>query len=310
MKKFLFLFIFLILLGSVNAVNPIITVELPNYFTTTMTSNTWYYKNVDLSDYEHYKLSTFSVILTADYQSDSEIMVKVGNTMCSPNVWTTPNVQSLNYKSVFDCSNAFSETIEGDVVIGYKVSNGANNMKPQIELSYFAPPETSFDVLGTYYEVGDTAKIIAQLSTDGVAINNASCFVSIYHPDNTVHIRNTFMTNVPNSDGLYTYDMPVENWVGVYPVSVVCDFITKELLFNSINTTFNLGDSDSVLSNIDLDDELYYIINTSIEDELVDRIDVDIEFDMDDYVFAEDSKIFLNWQGYTDLIGEEIESIN
>ena len=301
--SFLFL---LVITPQIYAVEPIITVDLPNYFTTSMTPDSWYYKNVDLSEYYHMDLSSFEVSLTADYPAISEITVKVGNVLCRPNIWTTPNTTSLNYKATFDCTNYFSDgTINNNlVVIAYKVDNGASNMKPRIKLSYYQEPETNFNVLGTYYEVGDNAKVIAQLSQDGEAVNNATCFASIYHPDNTPHVRNTFMENIDNSDGLYVYEMIIprteehlENPVGVWAVSVVCDYITNNIDYYPSSQNVVLGSVENEGSSIFYEDGNYTII-TSDQTTSNDRVEMYINFT--NITIDDASNLFVEWKGYTD----------
>jgi hypothetical protein len=161
----------------------------------------------------------------------------------------------------------------------------------------------TLNVLGTYYEVGDTAKAIAQISIDGQPINDAECFVSIYHPDDTTHIRNSRMKNIPNSDGLYVYDMEIpddDESVGVWPVAVVCDFATESVTYYPMDAVYNWGTSSGNPTALWYDDEDYSHLVTEW-DGLQDRIDVEIEYYNMSQDITQASRMFFEWQGYTDF---------
>ena len=169
------------------------------------------------------------------------------------------------------------------------------------------PP--TLDVLGTYYEVGDLAKVIAQISVDGAAINDASCFASIYHPDNTVHIRHTRMHHIDNSDGLYVYDTFIptveqndgKEVVGVWPLSVVCDFDTVEAPYYPMNIVYNAGVSDGGPgTDYWYDDDVYSLLQTEFINSTTDEIDIDIYFyNVTDPLGSQALRFFIEWQGYT-----------
>lgn len=176
------------------------------------------------------------------------------------------------------------------------------------------PP--TIDVLGTYYEVGDTAKVIAQLSSQGIAINDATCFVSIYHPDDTIHIRNTVMSNVPDSDGLYTYDTVVQdhyhggefkNAVGVWALSVVCDYETSEENIPPYYGVYNYGVSQTGnFTNIWYDDDIESHLQSEPQNGH-DFIDVDLYYNVTGNTIGSNTEAFLSWQGHSDMVGEHAD---
>ena len=104
------------------------------------------------------------------------------------------------------------------------------------------------DILGTYYEVGDAGKVIAQLSNQGAPVNNATCYVSIYYPNNQMMIRNQYMSYIDNSDGLYHYDLTIPETIGVYPVSVACNYETYEIEY--LIDTYDLVNGSVQYGNI------------------------------------------------------------
>ncbi len=170
----------------------------------------------------------------------------------------------------------------------------------------------TINVLGTYYEIGDTAKVIAQLSQSGVAVNNASCFTSIYHPDDSVHLRNTIMNYVENSDGLYTYDMVISDSynnissIGVWALSVVCDYetIEEDIMPYSNNVIFG-QDITNNITNYFYDDNILGQLqtNNSGSNEV---FEVEFFYNISDYNITNTSDLFLLWQGNTNIGSNDI----
>lgn len=165
----------------------------------------------------------------------------------------------------------------------------------------------SIDVLGTYYEVGDDAKVIAQVSEQGNPINNAFCFASIYSPDNSIYLRNTLMHYVENSDGLYVYDMPIPlpedkpGVVGVWPISVACDYDSSSVNYKVMNAIYNEGVSiPGSPTALWFDDGVYSHLQTSEINSTTDRIDVELEYyNITDPAGSQSLRLFVDWEGYT-----------
>lgn len=77
-------------------------------------------------------------------------------------------------------------------------------------------------VHGTEYISGQDAKAWLQLlNSTNAAINNAVCYVTVYNPDNSIHVNQALMTN-SHIDGIYYYDLIAPNEQGVYPVVATC----------------------------------------------------------------------------------------
>ena len=312
MKKTLLTIITIFLLVfSINLVlaKSVEVAEVPVYFVTHMTANQNYYKNLDISNIYDKELLSFEVIIKADFEPNTEIKVHLEDSdynndyWCLPNVWTTPNATVHNYEASFDCTGFFDskKVANKKVIIIFKTSKTANNVRPRVKYVYYNPDKSDLNIMGTYYEVGDNAKVIAQLSQNGIGVNNASCFASIYYPDNTIFLRNVFMHNITDSDGFYVYDIKIPNTTGVYPISVVCDYNTKLKTYLVGNEIINKGTSVNGGYSILFKDGNYSII-------IPERTNDSYVFDVDIFfynvtIFNNNIKeFFVEWNGYTDFI--------
>jgi hypothetical protein len=219
---------------------------------------------------------------------------------CTPNTWLSPNILSPNYATNFDCTDLVVASgwqgSEDPLTLAWLNTLDVTNLKPRVRFTYMNDPVGSIDVLGTYYEVGDDAKIIAQLSEEGVPINNASCYTSIYKPDNSVLIQNAHMTRI-SDEGMYVYDLIAPSTVGVYPVSVACDYVVSITNQAPSDVTFKWGASNSTLNNTFEDDGVNYVIETEPVSEFKDNEVLYLAFD-------NDSEIGDNDTYFVDLSGE------
>lgn len=164
------------------------------------------------------------------------------------------------------------------------------------------PP--NIDVLGTYYEVGDSAKVIAQLSSSGKPINNASCYTSIYKPDNNYLVYYEYMQRISN-EGVYVYDLIAPEEVGVYPITVSCDYVTQEFSHVVIGAEYNKGKNvGGGPTALWYDDEVYSVLET---EELGDNevIDVNLVYAHNSSGLPVTGNMFVRWNGYTEILGEE-----
>jgi hypothetical protein len=173
---------------------------------------------------------------TGDYLASTKvyggILVDAIPVLCNPSEWVAPPWNVDNYEINFDCSSLVQAAgWTGDpnipLTFTFMADNFGSNVKPRVRMTYYNQPEPTIIVLGTYYEVGDAAKVIAQLSSEGEPINNASCYASIYKPDNSYLTQYQIMNRI-SDDGLYVYDINAPNTVGVYPIAVACDYVTQE----------------------------------------------------------------------------------
>lgn len=118
----------------------------------------------------------------------------------------------------------------------------------------YQPP--GMDFMGTYYEVLDYGKIFLQLVENDEAINNAVCDVTIYNPDNSVYLWRQTMSYVPESAGLYYYDLIIPNVTGVYMLNAYCQYL--EYWYDSVLTNFSSGQYVSgTLENLTSSDDTY-----------------------------------------------------
>jgi len=134
----------------------------------------------------------------------------------------------------FDCSNRINKA--GNYTIKLQPS-GANTGASNgwLDLTYMNNPAGSLQLSGTEYISGQTGKIFAQLlNSSYLPINNASCLLNMYYPNETILYNNVSMTAVGN-DGLYYYDFLAPNTEGLYMLSVSC--VTPSLTSNITNTT-------------------------------------------------------------------------
>lgn len=164
------------------------------------------------------------------------------------------------------------------------------------------------DVLGTYYEAGDDGKVIAQLSDQGIPVNNATCYVSIYYPDNSNLARHEYMTHLIDSDGLYIYDLIIPKFIGVYPVSVTCDYTTNDTQYNTLYIEYHHGVHLSRwLNDLWYEDgdysvmtaEINYTLNTTL-------LNLDLYWYNVSSITAE-SDFIVQWVGYTEIFDGEAD---
>jgi len=88
----------------------------------------------------------------------------------------------------------------------------------------------TIELTGTeYYYAGQPSKVAIQLKDDGVPLNNATCFVSIFYPNMTKWLDNVSMNNL-GIEGIYYLDVIIPNIEGNYVISVFC--YLPELAYN------------------------------------------------------------------------------
>lgn len=120
------------------------------------------------------------------------------------------------------------------------------------------------EVGGTDYQPGDNGRTFAILSNNGVDVSNATCFVKIYYPNNTLFVPNTAMSAL--DAGIYYYDFTVPSVIGVYIVDVHCTYLTGNLQLNATGGVRVLGAGSGALSNTYLDDGSYWTDNENAGD--------------------------------------------
>jgi hypothetical protein len=102
--------------------------------------------------------------------------------------------------------------------------------------------KVTLEFSGTEYNAGDNGTVFLQLlNNSGFPVNNGYCYLTIYYPNKTIMLNNTFMTYQLNSDGIYYYDLIIPQQLGVYILSAKCDYY--------INLTYNTPSADTFISN-------------------------------------------------------------
>lgn len=176
---------------------------------------------------------------------------KITSAILTYDLWVTPTVNLTLWVNGQSCKN-YNYVINttyaaaGRAVATYDCSNiitkpgsYAVTMKPLgantgpgtawADLTYRNDPIGSVTVSGTEYEPGDPATIFLQLSdAQGVAINNASCYLDIWYPlSNGTHpytLIDAPMLLAIGDDGVYYYDMVAPATLGVYMLSAKCAY--------------------------------------------------------------------------------------
>jgi hypothetical protein len=109
----------------------------------------------------------------------------------------------------------------------------------------------SLNVFGTEYQIGDNATVWLQLLRNYQPVNNATCYMASYYPNNhTKFFDDVIMNYLSNSDGIYYYDFTAPSTTGVYMVSAFChvtytpfldDFTDSSKIEEKSNMTINNG---------------------------------------------------------------------
>ena len=121
---------------------------------------------------------------------------------------------------------------------------------------------------GTEYQILENGKIFLQLSESGSSINNASCLLDIFYPNNTFFIKDSPMIYLNDSKGIYFYPLAIPNITGLFMASASCNFASKSISFynpdefpflnNLVNLTVNTGTtSGTVLAINQFDDNTF-----------------------------------------------------
>lgn len=95
---------------------------------------------------------------------------------------------------------------------------------------------------GTEYEPLDPGKMFVQIDISGQPVVNASCFGTAWYPDTTVLFQDEPMNYLDR--GIYFHDFTIPNTIGVFPVSVACDFLVNRQVRFGENVTVITGNKD------------------------------------------------------------------
>jgi hypothetical protein len=138
----------------------------------------------------------------------------------------------------FDCTNIMNG--KGNYTVSIKpLQANTGSSTVWLDLTYMNKPIPSIFISGTEYQIDDTATVFLQIiNATSQSVNNAICFMNAYYPNKTIFLNNIKMTYLYGSDGLYYYDFIVPNDIGIYMLTVNCNFYYN-LTYNRLqNDTF------------------------------------------------------------------------
>jgi hypothetical protein len=203
---------------SIKAEQTVKTIEQPfSYVSSTIPnynySITW---NIDFPDGIS-EIQNYEIHIIGDFEASTTIsgMIKETGTSifegCLPNSWTTPNVSTYAYRTIFDCSNKINsyDFKGGDIDLGFNFDKASKNTYGRTYMTYYNRPKPSISIFGTDYKREDNATVFLQLATELNVLNDQFCEVDIWYPNKTNYIDDTPMSYLNNSDGLYYYDLVV-----------------------------------------------------------------------------------------------------
>ena len=163
----------------------------------------------------------------------------------------------------FDCSNIITKA--GTYTITLQTDDDTGTVTAWSDLTYTNKPRADVEVYGTEYLQGDAVTVWLQLlDADQQAVNNATCFSTVWYPDKTSWFTNSVMTYQSASNGIYYIDATAQDQTGVYMVDAVCQYTTEDVFYNAtsveiINATYISGTNSSVTHS----DEDRYVVDES-----------------------------------------------
>lgn len=121
--------------------------------------------------------------------------------------------------------------------------------------------QPKLDVHGTEYTYFENAKTFIQLIEGNSAVNNATCFLTMYYPNMSYKFIDITMQKSNDLNGIYFYDFTTENISGVYPLNVECFYVTSSDFKFPINSAIIEGELDSgALTDVYTDNDVYLAI--------------------------------------------------
>lgn len=120
--------------------------------------------------------------------------------------------QNIQYNQSTLISNIWNYT-NLSTLIGDAVWNSTNRSLNEYSLVF---------VSGTEYISGEMGISSAQFLKGGTPVNDGSCSVSIFYPNNTAFVRYRDANYLTDSNGIYRYNFTVPNTEGVYDVDFNC----------------------------------------------------------------------------------------
>ncbi len=183
-----------------------------------------------------YGLGTDEFALTFDGATTHPVNAPQGANFAVIELFSTDNVDI--YMNGVLCEKGKYDTFLcssiGDVFVDAKPGEqGAIKITVFSDNQEFVNIKTQLDVFGTEYQQGDNGRVFLQLLDNGLPVNDASCFLDIYNVDTSILFDDVVMINLPNSDGLYFFDLIIPNETGVMMLSADCLFSFSQFFFNN-----------------------------------------------------------------------------
>lgn len=91
----------------------------------------------------------------------------------------------------------------------------------------------------TEYQPGDPGKVFVQLTQEGSPLENSTCFGSLWYPNTTRFFFQQMMAG--QEEGIYYHDFTVPDTLGVYPLSIDCQFFVSTIAFDAVEATDLFG---------------------------------------------------------------------
>jgi len=89
-------------------------------------------------------------------------------------------------------------------------------------------------VAGTDYFSGEPGKTFLQLSEQGIEIDNATCWTTIYYPNNTIWVDHQMLIQL-GDEGLQYYPFITPAIEGIYMISAECQYYTNNVWYHPDN---------------------------------------------------------------------------
>jgi hypothetical protein len=207
--------------ASVMAEKTVKTIDMPIGYLQDLAPNTEYYKTFSFNPPDGIsEIISAEVFVTGVFDSNTNVFAYVNGQSCSPSSINIP-LKGTSYSLSFNCIDIIA--VSGSYNMSFKTSKASANIYSYFHMTYYNKPKSGMSVHGTEYQSGDpNGKVFLQLLNDQKeAIDNATCYSTIYYPNTTKLTNNVLMSHV--SDGLYYYDTVIPNTTGVYMVSAYCN---------------------------------------------------------------------------------------
>jgi hypothetical protein len=239
-KPVLYSVVFILFLFNLSFANEFKTATISGGFLPTGNLNFNYSASINFLPPDGVSNITYTrVRFVLDTISATKFSIVINNKSCNPAFYSIPaNVN--RYEMIFDCTSLvkygiFTPSIWSNATF--------RNMYGEYEVTYLNNP-ASIAFHGTEYVSGQIGKVWLQL-LDGSNnyINNGTCFMDLYDPDNNHYFEKVKMNFLEK--GVYYYDFLVPVETGVYPAIALCYYITTENISVASSGGISVGSNNA-----------------------------------------------------------------